>query len=565
VRKLSLVFPEGYGPSEWMALTPDGSALILSDLPRGSGNRHSLVVHRLNDLAQVPVPGSEGGFDPEVSPDGETVAFGTLHGLYLAPIGGGSVRTLVEEGAIWAPRWGSDGYIYYAYAPDFESALVQSSIFRVPATGGAPELVLESAADAEEVFMYYQPLPGGHRAIVAVSAGGGFPQIEILDTKSGQRAPLTEGGRPFVFEGGYLVFSREGGRLFAAPLDEGSMALAGSPVLMVEGVGMVPESGEGMFTLSESGDLAYCVPQEEARDVMELVWVDRGGEATPVDPAWRESLESVSVSPNGTRAAVTIGSLGDSEIWVKVLDDGPARRLTNYQGMNRRPVWSPDGASLAFISDRGGRRAVYAVPVDGIATPEPLLDLPDEDVDEVLWSPDGDWLIYRTGTSENNRDVYARRLRPDTATIAVAARPGIDERAPALSPDGRWLAYVSNETGEDEVWVRPFPDVGRGSRQVSMGGAVEPAWSESRNELFFRASGDLIAVEVGEGEDFSIGEMSNLFRSSPYMFFTSHRAYDFDEGRNRFAMIRTARAEAGSAQLILVQNFMEEVKARVGR
>jgi len=339
---------------------------------------------------------------------------------------------------------------------------------------------------------------------------------------------------------------------------------------MVEGVAMIPddmsEGSGGMFTLSESGDLAYWVQQEGAREVPELVWVDRAGEVTAVDPTWREELESVSISPSGTRAAVTIGSLGDTEIWVKELDDGPARRLTNYQGMNRRPVWSPDGASLAFISDRGGRRAVYAVPVDGIATPELLLEHPDEDVDEVLWSHSGDWLVYRTGTSENDRDVYAKRLRPDTATIAVAARPGIDERAPALSPDGRWVAYVSNETGEDEVWVRPFPDVGRGSRQVSVGGAVEPLWSESRNELFFRARvGGLTSVEVGEGEGFSIGEMRSLFRSSPYMAFTSHRAYDFDEGRNRFAMTRIARAEAEPAQLILVQNFMEEVKARVGR
>jgi Tol biopolymer transport system component len=300
-------------------------------------------------------------------------------------------------------------------------------------------------------------------------------------------------------------------------------------------------------------------------EVKELVWVDRGGEATPIDPSWREELESVSISPSGARAAVTIGSLGDTEIWVKELDTGAARRLTNYQGMNRRPVWSPDEASLAFISDRGGPRAVYSVPVDGIATPDLLLEHPDEDVDEVLWSPDGDWLIYRTGTTQDHRDVFARRLHPDTVTIAVAARPGIDERSPALSPDGRWLAYVSNETGEDEVWVRPFPDVGRGSRQISVGGAVEPVWSESRNELFFRARRELTAVEIGEGGDFSMGEMDLLFPSSPYMFFTSHRAYDFDEGRDRFAMIRTAQEEGTPAQLILVQNFMEEVRARLGR
>jgi Tol biopolymer transport system component len=207
---------------------------------------------------------------------------------------------------------------------------------------------------------------------------------------------------------------------------------------------------------------------------------------------------------------------------------------------------------------------VYSVPVDGIATPEPLLELPDEDVDEFLWSPDGDWLIYRTGTTDNNRDVFAKRLGPDTATIAAAARPGIDERSPALSPDGRWLAYVSNETGEDEVWVRPFPDVDRGSRQISVGGGVEPVWSGSRNELFFRGPRGLTSAEIGERGDFSLGVMNALFSSDPYLSFPPHRAYDYDEGRDRFAMIRRALDEGTPSQLILIQNFIEDVKERIG-
>jgi Tol biopolymer transport system component len=207
---------------------------------------------------------------------------------------------------------------------------------------------------------------------------------------------------------------------------------------------------------------------------------------------------------------------------------------------------------------------VYGVPVGGISTPELLLEHPDEDVDEVLWSSDGDWLVYRTGTTDNNRDIYARRLRPDTATLAVSARPGIDERAPALSPNGRWLAYVSDETGEDEIWVRPFPDVGRGSRQLSMDGGSEPVWSESGTELFFRGRRGLTSVVIGDGEDFSTGEVRALFPSTAYMFFVAHRAYDFEEGRDRFLMIRDTPEEIAPAELIFVENFNEEVKAKAG-
>jgi serine/threonine-protein kinase len=560
VRSFSLAYPEGYGPNEWLALTPDGSALILGNAPRGTGIRPTLVVHRMDDPVQIPLSGSEGGWDPVVSPDGEWVAWGTRNGLFAAPVAGGSVRTLFEGGLTWGPRWGGDGHIYYAFAPDFGA--VSTSLYRVRATGGEPELVLEPAADSAESFRFYQPLPGGDRAVVQVEVVGQPARIEIVEVVSGRRQILTNGVRPFVTRSGHLVFARERG-VFAALLDAGSMQLVAEPVHLVEGVGVVPDGTDAMFTLSDSGDLAYWVPPEEARDVQELVWVDRAGEANAVDPTWREQFESVSLSPSGTRAAVAIGAVGDTEIWVKELDDGPARRLTNYQGMNRRPIWAPDGSALAFISDRGESRAVYTVPVDGISTPELLLEHPGEDVDEVLWSSDGNWLVYRTGTTLNGRDIYARRLRPDTATIAVSARPGIDERAPALSPDGRWLAYVSNETGDEEVWVRPFPDVDRGSRQVSVGGGVEPAWSDRGNELFFRG-GRMNSVVVGNGADFFTGQASVLFGTRPYARQTAHRAYDLDADGDRFLMIRTARREATRAQLTLVQNFIEEVKARVG-
>jgi len=550
VRRFSLSTLEEDGPSEYLALAPDGSALVMSERLGRAGR--SLFVRRLDDLVRTPVFGSEDAYDLAISPDGEMVAFGTENGLYLAPLDGGTVRTLMTGEVAQSLRWGGDGYIYFAGRED---------VFRVRSTGGEPELVLE--ANPGEMLGYYQPVGGGDRAVVTVI--GEPSRIDIVNVASAERRVLTEGVSGYVTDTGYLVFAREGGRIFAAPLDAENMELGGSPVLLVEGVGMREDLWAAYYTLSESGDLVYWAPPiMEAQDVNELIWVDRGGGVRRVDSTWTEPFESVELSPDGTRAAVTVGVFLDTEIWVKELDNGLARRLTNYQGMNRRPVWSPDGRTVAFISDRGGRRAVYSVPVDGIATPELLFEHPGEDVDEVFWSSDGDWLVYRTGTSDNNRDVYAHRLRPDTMTIAVSAQPDVDELSPVLSPNGRWLAYVSNESGQTEVWVRPFPDVARGSRQISMDGGVEPVWSGDGDELFFRSRPGFTSVSIRTDTDFSSREPQVLFSNQISVVDQIHQSYSFDARRDRFLMIRNVGREEAGAELILIQNFIEEVKTRVG-
>jgi Tol biopolymer transport system component len=231
--------------------------------------------------------------------------------------------------------------------------------------------------------------------------------------------------------------------------------------------------------------------------------------------------------------------------------------------MNRRPVWSPDGTALAFISDRNGRRAVYSVPVDAIGTPRILLEHTGEDVDEVAWSSDGDWLVYRTGTTPNARDIYARRIGEDTMTVAVSALPDLDEFSPVLSPNGRWVAYVSEEAGQVEIWVRPFPDVGTGGRRVSAGIATEPIWSANGQELFFRDASGHVALAISDVTSFSTGEMRTLFPNDGYAYFEPHRAHAYDGQTDRFLMIRDAEYEPEPAELILFQNFMEEVRVRV--
>jgi len=314
-----------------------------------------------------------------------------------------------------------------------------------------------------------------------------------------------------------------------------------------------------MYSLSNSGDLLYWHVGSDGQ--REFVWVTRSGEISPIDPSWAGQFESVALSPDGERLVATVGDEGQTDLWIKQLDRGPASLLTFTDGLNRRPTWTRDGLSVTFITDREDNRDVYVKRVDGIGSAEVVRDLA-VNVDEGFWSPDGDWLIYRTGISGEERDIFAWRSGPDSATVPVAATPGVDEVAPALSPDGQWLAYVSNETGRQEVWVRPFPDVAAGRRQLSVQGGTEPVWAHSGQELFYKSQGNLMVVSVQTGPTFTTGEVRQLFSTLGYFHFPVHRSYDVTADDQRFVMIRVQEA-AGAAELILVLNFFEELKRLV--
>jgi serine/threonine-protein kinase len=224
-----------------------------------------------------------------------------------------------------------------------------------------------------------------------------------------------------------------------------------------------------------------------------LEWVTRDGTAEEIDPGWTGDFDSPKLSPDGKQLAVSITANNEIQIWIKQLDRGPLPKLTFAGTLNQRPAWTPDGRSVAFSSDRGDNSDVYVRRVDG-GGPAELLRDEERDIWEVTYSPDGEWLVYRVGGEDGDRDLYARRMGVDSAVPLVAT--GYDETSPAVSPDGRWLAYTSDESGRPEVYVRPFPNTNDGRWLVSAGGGQEPVWAHSGRELFYRGSGDLMVVEV---------------------------------------------------------------------
>jgi Tol biopolymer transport system component len=369
-----------------------------------------------------------------------------------------------------------------------------------------------------------------------------------------------------------LLVHADGGTLMAVRFDPRRAELLGTPVAVLDGVSYWDVADDGKLFYSTGGATGGAGPD------LQLVWVDRTGQAVPVDPAWTFSRGTDAnlgwdVSSDGSMAALRIFGGEGYDIWVKRLDTGPLSRVTFDEGMEKMPVWVPGGREVTFLSDRNGNHDVWRRPADGTREPELVLDL-EQDIATIDWSRDGEWLFVRTSAG--------------TATTAqrniLAYRPGVDEAPrplfagsyrelnPSLSPDGRWIAYSSDETGRYEVYVRPFPDVTAGRWQVSINGGRNPQWAYSGRELFFQSpTQQMMVTEVAAGADFDAGVPSLLFEAAPQWEVGNLNGvyYAVHPDDQRFLVATRAIAggpgEDGEAlpASILVNNFFEELKARV--
>jgi serine/threonine-protein kinase len=308
---------------------------------------------------------------------------------------------------------------------------------------------------------------------------------------------------------------------------------------------------------------------------MQFAWVTRSGRATLVDPEWtfNPGIENRSwdLSPDGTRLALkAVTDLGE-DIWIKPLPGGPMARLTFTETEERMPEWSPDGERVAFVAQGDGRLVVWSRRSDGTGEAELLAEL-DQSVAEVEWAPDGGSLLLRTAGAAGvagRRDIFMARLGDERGGTPLL-NSGADESAPTLSPDGRWLAYNSDETGRREVFVRPFPNVGSGQFQVSTGGGRAPIWSSDGSELFFVAdatgeNGDarrMMVAAIDRGPPFRVLRPQVLFEIDDAYYLannsTSYRVSDDDE---RFLMARFV-GRGARLELVFVQSFFEVLRER---
>jgi serine/threonine-protein kinase len=560
--ELALGAGQGLAPVGGTRLSwfPNGRAFVY--VGTGTGGGTQLWLRALDALSATPIAGTDGATSPFVSPDGQQVGFVTTtpFSVRVAPRGGGRATVIVSDGVSGGGGdWSDDGWIYFDGG---------SGIARIKPDGSGRELVTVLDSTQREIGIAWpQALPGGRGVIFRVRRAGddvGNYGIFVYDLKHRTRRPLVKATYARYAPSGYLLYALADGSLLASRFDLGRLALVGEPVVIARGLGLAAFGGADL-AIAPGGNLLYSTGKSVT--TAEPVWVDRNGASSPIDSSWHVFASGLALSPDGTRLAVHIDarSAGFStsrteDIWVKQIPTGPMSRITFEGEQNRRPSWSHDGRDILFLSGRSGPSALYRQRADGSA-PAQRVTSNTEPLGEGLESPDGRWLILRTDIgTPGDGDILAMRIGVDSAAKPLIASP-FQELAPALSPDGRWLAYTSNETGRREVYVRPFPDVGAGKFQVSTAGGSAPRWNHRGNELFYRSlNDDFIAAHVRLAPSFGLVGQKRLFSAAGYTPGLDHATFDVSPDDRRFLMLRVGSTQEDvTAHLILVQNFFADL------
>jgi serine/threonine-protein kinase len=542
-----------------VAISPDGRHVAYR---AGQGQ---LIVRGIDSLDARALDGIAGAGAPFFSPDGQSIGFFDGAGLKRVAVAGGPAITIVS--GYMVPRgasWGDDGRIVFG---SYDTA---TGLLRVPASGGEPEVLTTPDEKDGRDHWYPSVLPGGRSVLLTLNRPGPNPReqyVAALDLETGRVKPLIRGGHPEYVDTGHLLYA-SADTLFAVRFDLARLEVLGDPVPVVEGVA-THFSGAADFAVSRRGTLVYA-PRSAQQGPRSLVWVDRQGRETPTGAPIR-NYRSLRLSPDGTRVAVAIEDQ-QTDIYLWNLARETLAPLTSGPGDKRRPVWTADGRRLVF-SAAGGLMAQAA---DGTGAPVSVATGLDQAPAYV--APDGTGILGQEFSPQTSGDIVWFPLgspsagpgptsgaSPATASRLVATT--FNEMFPDVSPNGRYMAFQSDESGRPEIYIRPFPRVVDGGWRVTTRGGTYPLWAPDGRELFYRdPAGVLMSVPVDiAGSTFTSGNPSALFEL-PYHLPGSPRDYDVAPDGKRFLVLKPQAADSrppAPATLVVVLNWFEELKSRV--
>ena len=456
-----------------LALSPNGRALLFV---ADSDGQPVVWVRPLDSVDAHPLPGTGGALFPFWSPDGRSVAFSADGFLKRLDLDGGLTRNLARVTVGVGGTWNRDGVILFAPNP-------ASPILRIPADGGSPVNVTRlEQGHSGHAFPHF--LPDGHRFLYYVTAGPDERGIYLGDLKASLSRKLLDADAGGVYTNGYLFFIRER-KVFAQAFAVNRLELQGTPVQVADGV--VPGPGGLSSTLSAAAG-AIAFRTGAVRFGRQFTWVDRSGRqiGTVGDVLGRP--DGVSPSPDGSRLVLFQRGTGSSDLWMLETGRGVLSRFIDDPAEDIFPLWTRDGSRIVFSSNRNGRFALYQKQVTGNEREELLFAPPAAGVTEVFasdTSPDGRWLLYQQRDAQTGWDLWALPLTGERTPVPVVQTEA-DERGARLSPDGKWLAYVANNSGPAEVFVQPFPGPGP-KVQVSTAGGDQIRWRSTGTELFYIA------------------------------------------------------------------------------
>ncbi len=533
-------------------VSPDGKQFAYS-------TTKGIYLRSVSDLTAKLIAGTEGDTrQPFFSPDGQSIGYFSQSDQKLKKIAinGGTPVPLCTVTDFVGASWYESSTIIYGQNP--------GGIMRISANGGNPELLVKAAP--REILGRPSMLPDGKSMLFADFGGSGRIMVQSLDT--GKRKELFSGaGGADYLPTGHIIYGA-GNNLFTVPFDPENIEVEGERAPIIQGI------YRRQFAISKTGTLVYILPRPSAIAPNErtLVWLDKNGkeEALEAEPNFYRFPR---ISPDGTRIALCLSSANNADVWIWDLARKASTRLTFGEKDDIRPIWTPDGKRIVYCSNRNGNLEIYWKAADGTGEEEKLGSASDRNLIPHSWSSDGKTLL----TSE----MIGSNLRWDIGMLSIererTLKPLLNEEyyelQPKVSPDGRYVAYTSNESDIAEIYVRPFPDVNRGKWQVSTSGGNSPIWSPDGGELFYLA-GSLSTVEavmrvaVETEPTFKLGTPEVLFRGT-YVDADADSScpWDIHPDGKRFLMMKekapAASPSGGPRKINIVLNWFEELKERI--
>ncbi|HYM22159.1 MAG TPA: protein kinase, partial [Vicinamibacterales bacterium] len=513
----------------------------------GAGGRQRLFVREVDQFASKPIPETEGVVSATFSPDGQSIAYVADRKLRIASLAGGTPLTLrdrVDGAGLW---WTVDQTILY-------NPGTATGIWRIPVTGGEPSAVTKpGATDNEQRFP--ELLPGGKGLLF--SARGGVVtdgQIYAESLQTHERRAIVQGSAPHYLPTGHLAFVRAG-TLFAVRFDADRLEAKGAPVTLLENIHEA-RSGQPLIGYSDVGSIVY-LPTLVDEGSNALVWVDRDGVEQPAGASGRPFAQP-RLSPDGRRVVASMRGNAE-DLWLIDLERGTSSRLN--AGTNASfPVWTPDGRRLTLAASKEGSYEMYWRPVDGSRPDERLMSGAWPNY-PFSWASDGKHLAFVSVNPATLQDIRVLDVDHKGSSMPFVETQ-FREGAPAFSPDGKWIAYVSDETGRFEIYARPFPGPGE-KWPISLEGGNEPVWRRDGKQLFYRAGDALMAVDVQTSPAFSAGKPRKLFDKPYERSMALWPDYDVSPDNQRLLMVRRENPSPPATHINIVLNWLDELKQKL--
>jgi serine/threonine-protein kinase len=479
--------------SAWsnIAISPDGSSVAYI-----GGRDDDLFLRPIDSFDATMFPDARGAELPVFSPDGRWIAYMNRSKLWKIAVSGGAPVEICQTPGGPGLVWG-DGELYF-------SRTNGGGLWAVAEDGGEPRVIstLDHARD-ETSHRWPQLLPDGKHLLLTIKTGHidtfDDASIGLLSLDTGKITVLFQGGSEARYVPGHLVYGR-GTQLFALPFDLKTLSTQGTPTPVLDGVHLSDITGSGSFAVSPAGHLAYVPNVPDFWD-FDLTWLSRSGETESVGMEPGRALQP-SFSPDGTRFAAAMVAAND-KIWVYDLQRKTTARLPSTPGNDRDPVWSADGTQIVYHNDRSGSHDLFLVAADGSALAEPLLESEWDDYAN-SWTPDGSRLLFTRFKPDGGAEIWGMDMTGSREAKPLLPSPN-NEGGAQISPDGRWMAYQSDASGESDVYVRPFPGPGNAIR-ISRSGGSSPLWSWDGTRLFYRVDDRVMAVRIDGKAGLRAGE-----------------------------------------------------------